>query len=55
MLADKNRLAIIVLGMHRSGTSMLTGLLDQININLGDDLMESTKYNFKGYFENKIY
>jgi hypothetical protein len=38
--------------MHRSGTSVLSGLLNLSGINLGKDLMEGTIDNKKGYFEN---
>lgn len=48
-----SRYAVIVLGMHRSGTSALTGLL----IRLGGDgpatLMEKTEDNPIGYFESQ--
>ena len=44
--------AYFVLGMHRSGTSALAGVLNLIGLNLGTDLMESSKDNPKGYFEN---
>lgn len=47
---------IVVLGMHRSGTSVLTGLVSILGGYVGTDLMPSTKDNPKGYFENnKIY
>ncbi len=43
---------LIVLGMHRSGTSALTGFLQRLGFHLGDELMEATGDNEKGYFEN---
>ena len=47
---------VVVLGMHRSGTSVLTGLTSILGCYTGFDLMEPTKDNPKGYFENnKIY
>lgn len=42
---------IIVLGMHRSGTSCLTGLLQQAGLVLGD-VVEQAPYNKKGNREN---
>ena len=42
----------IILGMHRSGTSVLTGLVSLFGLNLGSDLMSPTDDNPKGYFEN---
>ena len=43
---------LIVLGMHRSGTSAITGLLSKLGIALGTNLMVGDEYNEKGYFEN---
>ena len=48
----KNR-AIIVLGMHRSGTSALTGLLNVLGVDLGPDLMPATAGNEAGYWEHQ--
>ena len=53
VLTKMNKLALIVLGMHRSGTSMLSGLLNELDLYLGDQLLEASKDNIKGYFENK--
>jgi len=44
---------ILVLGMHRSGTSALTGVLDILGINLGQELMQAHEMNEKGFFENE--
>lgn len=43
---------ILVLGMHRSGTSALTGALGRLGVELGKELLEPTDDNPKGYFEN---
>jgi hypothetical protein len=46
---------IVVLGMDRSGTSLLANVLQALGGNLGDDLMSLNEYNARGYFEsNKI-
>jgi len=45
---------ILVLGMHRSGTSALTGVLSLLDIYLGSELMKANFANKKGYFENNI-
>lgn len=43
---------VIVLGMHRSGTSMLTGAMSlACGYNTGDNLIPPRKHNPKGYFE----
>ncbi len=46
---------ILILGMHRSGTSALTGTLELLDIDLGNDLMTADEGNEKGYFENNSF
>ena len=41
-----------ILGMHRSGTSALSGVLNLAGMDVGTDLMPSTDDNKNGYFEN---
>lgn len=48
----KTKKVILVMGMHRSGTSAFTGCMNAIGLNLGKTLMPGTKYNSKGHFEN---
>lgn len=42
-----------VLGMHRSGTSALSGLLAGVGPNAPKTLMQATDHNPKGYFESQ--
>ncbi len=44
---------IIVLGMHRSGTSATAGLLSLLGINVGENLLPQNEFNLKGYFVPK--
>jgi hypothetical protein len=44
-------IGIVILGMHRSGTSALTGLLNVLGIPAGRKLLPVNKYNERGYFE----
>ncbi|CAA6819311.1 MAG: Unknown protein [uncultured Sulfurovum sp.] len=44
--------AYFVLGMHRSGTSALSGTLNLLGLAFGTDLLGATKGNAKGHFEN---
>ena len=45
---------ILVLGMHRSGTSALTGFLNIFGLSAGTELMSANStQNAKGFFENK--
>lgn len=44
--------AVIILGMHRSGTSAVAGVLDHLGISFGSSLMPPAVDNEKGYFEN---
>ena len=46
------RSVLLVLGMHRSGTSALTGVLQALGVELGEELLAPTLDNPKGYFEN---
>ena len=43
----------IVLGMHRSGTSALTGLLGNLGISGPNDALGATENNLLGYWESK--
>ena len=49
---EGRRRCLFVLGMHRSGTSALTGLLQLLGVDLGSDLMAPQADNEKGFFEN---
>jgi len=55
MNKNNTKTCIIVLGMHRSGTSAVTGLLEKFGIYLGNKLLEANIGNLKGYFENEIF
>ena len=50
---DKNR-AIFVLGMHRSGTSAITRVINLMGIDLGKTLLSIPVDNPTGHWENKI-
>lgn len=43
---------IVVLGMHRSGTSLLSSLLSSAGVDMGVDLLKPDKLNPTGYFED---
>jgi len=45
-------ICIFVLGMHRTGTSVMTGLLTLAGASAGRDLLPPNKANPKGFFEN---
>lgn len=46
--------ALIILGMHRSGTSLLTGLLNQVGVKMGRRLYAPQKgVNEKGFWEHE--
>jgi len=48
-----NRTAILVLGMHRSGTSALTWLLGQLGAALPKDAIAASGDNARGYWESQ--
>ncbi len=45
---------LVVLGMHRSGTSALTGALQQLGVALGGRLVPPAPDNPKGFFEHAV-
>ena len=49
----KERKCIIILGMHRSGTSAMGGLLHVLGVNMGINLLPPAEDNPKGFFENE--
>lgn len=44
---------IVVLGMHRCGTSMTAGILHHLGVHMGDYGFKPNGWNEKGYFENR--
>ncbi len=50
--AAKKRLAVLVLGMHRSGTSVLTRVISLLGMDLPSRLMVSDGNNETGYWES---
>lgn len=46
------REAVVVLGMHRSGTSTTAGMFAQLGYKVGKSIMEGNETNPKGFFEN---
>jgi GT2 family glycosyltransferase len=45
--------AVVVLGMHRSGTSALAGTLHHLGVALGDRMMNPSPDNPRGYWEHR--
>lgn len=45
------RPGVIILGMHRSGTSVIGGLINKMGLNTGGPLIAAGKDNEKGFFE----
>jgi hypothetical protein len=46
------RRAVVVLGMHRSGTSAVAGCLQRLGVDFGPRLMPSTPANPRGFYEH---
>ncbi len=46
------RKCILIIGMHRSGTSALSGALSKLDVSLGKEIMSAAPENVKGFFEN---
>ena len=47
-----SRQALVVLGMHRSGTSAVAGCLQRLGVEFGPRLMPATADNERGYYEH---
>ena len=45
--------AVIVLGMHRSGTSLLAGICNFLGADLGAELIPAAEDNPRGFWENR--
>ncbi|MDD2223442.1 MAG: hypothetical protein PHF42_08400 [Pseudomonas sp.] len=45
---------LVVLGMHRSGTSAMAGVLSRTGFGVGASLLPANQHNPRGYFENKL-
>lgn len=43
---------IVILGMHRSGTSLVANMLHRIGIKMGKDFLSPDSHNLNGYFED---
>jgi hypothetical protein len=43
---------VFIVGMHRSGTSALSGALEKLGLSVGKTVMPPHAQNPKGYFEN---
>ncbi len=54
MPSPPHRKCLIVLGMHRSGTSAVSGVLQIAGLDPGKNLLKATEDNSKGFFENAL-
>lgn len=50
-MKTKSRKCIVILGMHRSGTSALAGVLHTLGLHAGNKLLPANDFNARGYFE----
>ncbi|MEO1912917.1 MAG: hypothetical protein ABGW98_03610, partial [Myxococcales bacterium] len=53
-IGDAPRRVLVVAGMHRSGTSTLTGILHKLGAALPKHLLPPGRGNPRGYFESKV-
>lgn len=54
MIQYQPRRALIVLGMHRCGTSAISGVFHLLGFHLGSQLISGLEENPKGFFENEL-
>jgi len=50
---DSKLPVVVVLGMHRSGTSLTANLLNAIGVEFGDELLPADSFNAAGYWESR--
>lgn len=55
MTSEMTKSSVFVLGMHRSGTSMVAGLLSLLGLDLPKTLLPANEENPKGYFESPVF
>ena len=53
MVEGNLQMKIFIMGMHRSGTSLVTGLLQRCGLYLGNNLLMTAKDNPKGHYEDR--
>jgi len=52
-LEQKDKKVVLVVGMHRSGTSVLAAGLHALGVQFGQNLLPENEENVKGFFEDK--
>jgi hypothetical protein len=50
-----NNKTVVVVGMHRSGTSMTSAILEKLGINMGEKKLGAAATNPIGHFEDKMF
>jgi hypothetical protein len=53
MRKSKKKRLVVVLGMHRSGTSVFAGVLQHLGVHFGDEQFGPNSWNERGYFEDR--
>ena len=51
-MTERKQTCVVVLGMHRSGTSLLAGVLSILGVDFGNKLLPPREFNPKGFFEH---
>ena len=46
---------LIITGMHRSGTSLITSILQQSGLPIGEQLLPAAEGNPRGFFEDQAF
>ncbi len=47
------QIAVLILGMHRSGTSLLSSLVQSLGVSIGEHLLPADMHNLAGYYEDR--
>ena len=54
-IASHSSSPVIVVGMHRSGTSFTASLMSRLGVQMGDALVPADQNNRRGYFEDQAF
>ena len=53
-MRKKDKTIVAILGMHRSGTSLVGQMLHAMGVPMGSNLVVANEYNERGYYEDNV-
>ncbi|HMB65244.1 MAG TPA: hypothetical protein VKO42_00060, partial [Patescibacteria group bacterium] len=52
-IKNNNFKTVVVIGMHRSGTSLVAGIMQCLGVDMGSNLLSGNRGNPLGFFEDE--